>query len=72
MDFDEFISIVDVFGGVEMCTEHPVHDRRAASDLLGGHVQASGDDALAWARSRRTQDYVDGTWRPKPGDGPGP
>ena len=56
VDFDGFISVVDTFGGVEICTEAPVRGRRADLDLPGGCIQASGDDALAWARSRRTRE----------------
>jgi len=67
VDFDGFVRIVDAVGGVEICTEHPVRDWRAGLDLPGGCVEASGDDALAWARSRRTQELVDGRWRMVPG-----
>jgi len=67
VDFDGFIRIVDAFGGVEICTEHPVRDWRAELDLPGGCIEASGDEALAWARSRHTQELVDGTWRVQPG-----
>ncbi len=67
VDFDGFVRIVDAFGGVEICTEHPVRDARAELELPGGCVDASGEDALAWARSRRTQEYVDGRWRMQPG-----
>ena len=67
VDFDGFIRIVDAFGGVEICTENPVRDWRAGLELPGGCVQASGDDALAWARSRHTQELVDGTWQVQPG-----
>ena len=67
VDFDGFIRIVDAFGGVEICTDHPVRDWRAELELPGGCVQASGDEALAWARSRHTQELVDGRWRVKPG-----
>jgi LCP family protein required for cell wall assembly len=67
VDFDGFIRIVDAFGGVEICTDHPVRDWRAELDLPGGCVTADGDDALAWARSRRTQELVEGSWRVMPG-----
>ena len=67
VDFDGFIRIVDTFGGVEICTDNPVRDWRAELELPGGCVQASGDDALAWARSRHTEELVDGNWQMKPG-----
>jgi len=67
VDFDGFIRIVDAFGGVEICTDNPVRDWRAELELPGGCVQASGDDALAWARSRHTEELVDGNWQIKSG-----
>ncbi len=67
VDFDGFVRIVDAVGGVEICTDHRVRDPKADLDLPGGCVEASGDDALAWARSRRTQELVGGVWRMKPG-----
>ena len=69
VEFDGFIDIIDAFGGVEICTEHPVRDERAELSLPGGCVTASGEDALAWTRSRETQELVDGRWRRKPGVG---
>ena len=67
VDFDGFIRIVDTFGGVEICTDHPVRDWRAELELPGGCVEAGGDEALAWARSRHTEELVDGSWRVQPG-----
>ena len=67
VDFEGFIRIVDAFGGVEICTDYPVRDWRAELRLPGGCIEASGEDALAWARSRHTQELVDGSWRVKPG-----
>lgn len=67
VDFEGFVRIIDAFGGVEICTEHPVRDEKAELSLPGGCVDADGDDALAWARSRRTHELVDGTWQPLPG-----
>ena len=67
VDFDGFVSIVETFGGVEICTDNPVRDRSSSLYLPGGCVEASGDEALAWVRSRRTQELVGGTWREKSG-----
>jgi len=65
--FAGFEEIVDELGGIEICTEYPVRDRKADLNLPGGCTLASGDQALAWVRSRTTQELVDGRWRIMPG-----
>lgn len=61
--FDGFEDIVDQLGGIEICTEYQVRDRKAELNLPGGCTQATGKQALAWVRSRSTQELVNGTWR---------
>lgn len=61
--FDGFEEIIDSIGGVEICVDYPVRDGRADLDLPAGCTQATGAQALAWVRSRRTQELVDGRWR---------
>lgn len=61
--FDGFEEIIDEVGGVEICVDHAVRDHKAQLDLPAGCTQASGAQALAWVRSRRTLEYVDGVWR---------
>ena len=58
--FDGFEEIVDELGGIEICTEYPVRDRKADLNLPGGCTLASGEQALAWVRSRSTQELIDG------------
>jgi LCP family protein required for cell wall assembly len=65
--FDGFEEIVDELGGIEICTENPVRDRKADLNLPGGCTLASGEQALAWVRSRSTQELVNGVWRTMPG-----
>ncbi len=65
--FDGFEEIVDELGGIEICTEYPVRDRKADLNLPGGCTLASGEQALAWVRSRSTQELIDGRWRTMPG-----
>ncbi len=67
VDFGGFRRVIDVLGGVEICVEHAVRDRRAELSLPAGCSKASGSQALAWVRSRRTEEFVDGQWRPVPG-----
>lgn len=61
--FQGFEEIIDEVGGVEICVENAVRDRKAKLSLPAGCTQASGADALAWVRSRSTLEYVNGAWR---------
>ncbi len=62
-DFDGFASIIDALGGVELCVEAPTRDEKAHFELAPGCHQANGELALAWARSRTTEEQQDGVWR---------
>ncbi len=62
-DLAGFQDVVDEIGGYEICLEYPVRDEKARLELPAGCTNADGDQALAWFRSRRTQEYVDGRWR---------
>ena len=66
-DFDGFTAIIDSIGGVEVCVEYPVRDERAELDLPAGCTQTTGAQALAWVRSRKTQQLVNGSWSTVPG-----
>jgi LCP family protein required for cell wall assembly len=66
-DFEGFVDIIEAVGGVEICVENPVRDRKAKLDLPAGCTQATGEQALAWVRSRKTQQLVNGSWRSVPG-----
>ncbi|MEN8234832.1 MAG: LCP family protein [Actinomycetota bacterium] len=68
-DFDGFEQVIDGVGGVEICTEYPMRDRKAELTLPGGCINADGATALAWVRSRHTQQQIDGQWRSVPGAG---
>ena len=61
--FDGFQDIIDEVGGVEICVDYAVRDRKADLDLPAGCTEANGEQALAWVRSRNTLEYVDGSWR---------
>jgi LCP family protein required for cell wall assembly len=61
--FDGFEEIVDEVGGVEICVDYAVRDRKAELDLPAGCTEATGAQALAWVRSRSTLEYVNGAWR---------
>jgi LCP family protein required for cell wall assembly len=62
-DFDGFERIIDAVGGVEICVDRPVRDQKSSLDLPAGCTNARGAQALAWVRSRSTEEQVNGTWR---------
>ena len=68
-DFEGFEQIIDGVGGVELCSEYPLRDAKAHLDFPGGCVNANGEMALAWVRSRHTQQQINGSWRSVPGAG---
>ena len=60
--FDAFVDVIDSLGGVELCVDNAL--REDTQDLLpAGCSVADGKTALAWVRSRATQEFVDGEWR---------
>lgn len=61
--FDGFEEIIDEVGGIEICVEYAVRDRKADLNLPAGCTNATGAQSLAWVRSRSTLEYVDGRWR---------
>ncbi len=64
--FDGFEEIIDEVGGVEICVDYAVRDRKADLNLDAGCTNATGEQALSWVRSRSTLEYVDGVWRTMP------
>ena len=67
IDFGGFSNVIDALGGVDICVDNPVRDWRAQLDLPAGCSHVGGDQALAWVRTRHTEELVDGEWRPVPG-----
>lgn len=63
VDLAGFQGAVDAIGGYEICVERRVRDVQANLELAAGCTMASGDQALAWLRSRRTQELTDSGWR---------
>ncbi|NOY55136.1 MAG: hypothetical protein GXP34_04035 [Actinobacteria bacterium] len=64
IDFGGFAAVIDALGGVDVCLDNPVRDWRSKLDLPAGCSHIGGDQALAWVRTRHTEEYVDGAWRP--------
>lgn len=71
LDFGGFERVIDVFGGVEICLEYPIRDAKVNYDgtiLPAGCSIATGAQALAWVRSRNTQEFVAGVgWKTQQG-----
>ncbi len=63
VDLAGFQGAVDAIGGYEICVDNPVRDRRANLELPAGCTHASGDQTLAWLRSRSTQELTANGWR---------
>lgn len=62
VNFDGLVGVVDAVGGVTICVQYAL--RETTTDLLPeGCSAADGATALAWIRSRQTQEYVEGEWR---------
>lgn len=67
VDLAGFQEVVDAVGGYEICVDRPVRDQLANLDLPAGCTMASGEQTLAWLRSRHTQELTDSGWRTMPG-----
>jgi LCP family protein required for cell wall assembly len=60
--FEAFVKTIDLVDGVNVCVPHAL--REGTRELLPeGCSVLDGDHALAWIRSRLTQEFVDGEWR---------
>ena len=62
VDFDGFTDVIDAFGGLEICVDNPVRDRKSELSLPAGCTDADGEVVLQWVRSRATQELVNGSW----------
>lgn len=67
VDLAGFQEAVNAVGGYEICVDKPVRDRRSNLELPAGCTMASGDQTLAWLRSRSTQELTASGWRVMPG-----
>ncbi len=60
--FVGFTSMVDELGGIEMTFPSPARDVSSGLDVEAGTQVVDGDTALAYARSRKYQEYQNGSW----------
>ena len=52
VNFYGFVNMVDALGGVEVCTEYPINDRKSGLKLPAGKNRLDGLKALGFARAR--------------------
>ncbi len=67
IDFAGFQRLVDQMGGVEICTYVAAQDTHSGLRLNPGCTNLNGSMALAYARSRHYEEWIDGDWREAPG-----
>lgn len=63
VDFVGFKALVDTLGGVTICFDVPARDTNSGLVQEAGCNKLDGTQALAYARSRRYQEFRDGDWR---------
>lgn len=63
VNFQGFVQVIDWMGGVTICVDAPSRDAKAHLDIPAGCQTAGGETALAWVRSRNTEQLIDGEWR---------
>ena len=57
VDFLGFIDMVDELGGVEMSFPYPARDAKSGLSVEAGTQTLDGEQALAYARSRKYEEY---------------
>jgi LCP family protein required for cell wall assembly len=62
VDFVGFTEMVDQIGGVEVCTMVAAQDTHSGLYLNPGCQVLNGSQALAYARSRHYEEWIDGDW----------
>jgi LCP family protein required for cell wall assembly len=63
VNFNGFTRLVDEIGGVQICVDHPAQDENTGLRLNPGCQVLDGAQALAYARSRHYQEFIDGDWQ---------
>lgn len=62
IDFVGFMAMVDELGGIDIFFPNPARDLSSGLDVEAGMQALSGDQALAYARSRKYQELQGGSW----------
>jgi LCP family protein required for cell wall assembly len=75
VDFESFQGIVDAMGGVQIYIPAPARDAESGFEFIPfnfhpGCFLLDGGQALAYARSRTMEEYIDGRWQVTGQDAP--
>jgi LCP family protein required for cell wall assembly len=62
IDFVGFSALIDELGGIEIAFPYAARDSKSGLDVEAGSQTLDGDMALAYARSRKYQEYQNGGW----------
>jgi LCP family protein required for cell wall assembly len=62
IDFVGFIEMVNQLGGIEITFPHPARDKNSGLNIDAGTQILDGEQALAFARSRKYEEYQDDQW----------
>jgi len=62
IDFVGFQAIIDEVGGIEVSFPYPARDAKPGLDVRAGDQILNGEQALAFARSRRYEEQQNGSW----------
>ncbi|MDD5658790.1 MAG: LCP family protein [Actinomycetota bacterium] len=55
IDFDGFVKLIDALGGVDIIIERPLIDAKTGANFSPGKHHLTGEQALAYSRSRSTE-----------------
>lgn len=62
IDFVGFQGLIDELGGIQLTFPNPARDLSSGLDVQGGAQTLDGNMALAYARSRKYEEYRNGRW----------
>lgn len=62
VDFVGFIEMVDQLGGIDITFPYPARDANSGLSVEAGTQTLDGEQALAFARSRKYQEFQDDRW----------
>ncbi|MEX2133364.1 MAG: LCP family protein, partial [Acidimicrobiia bacterium] len=62
VDFVGFMDMIDEIGGVEIFFPYPARDSSSGLDVDAGNLLLDGETALAFARSRKYQEFQNASW----------
>jgi LCP family protein required for cell wall assembly len=62
VDFLGFVAMVDELGGIEMTFPYPARDGNSGLSVEAGAQVLDGEQSLAFARSRKYEEYQDDGW----------